>query len=141
MKSNHNVNAAYNGVTKFEPTVVYSARDVTKNKRIPFIFLAGLVGSRGWGLGLSGGVSAAGSVGSPGSSLLWSEFGMLWVVIRSGRMEECLEVFVVVIFVCVTGLLGVEVGPAGGREGGKECLSRGSSVSAYFFTITQGGGG
>ena len=53
VKSNHNVIAAYNGVIAFEPTVVYSARDVTKKKRVPFTFFAGLVGSRGWRLGSS----------------------------------------------------------------------------------------
>ena len=126
VKSNHNDNAAYNGVTMFEPTVMYSARDVTKNKRVPFIFLAGFVGSRGWGLGSSGDVSAAGSVSSPGSSLLCSEFGMLWVVIRSGRMEDCMEFLLFLLrewFVECGGW-------ARGKRGGEGALFEDSSVSA-----------
>ena len=55
MKSHPNVNAAYSGITKFESTDAYSARNVTKNERIPFIFLAGLVCSEGWMRESSGG--------------------------------------------------------------------------------------
>ena len=138
VKSNPNVNAAYNGMTKFEPTDAYSAGNVTKNERIPFIFLAGLVGSRGWRRESSGGGLAAGTVGSPGSSLLWSEFGMLCVEARSGRIGECYEDFCCFVFFLRDWLSGGVWDPEEER-GGRNAF-RGAARSRLIFSLSHKGG-
>ena len=91
IRSNRNIIAAYNGVFEFELIDVNSARDATKKKRVPFTFFVGLVGSDGWWLGSSGVPSVAELIGSVGLLSLYPKFGMLLDVVRSGRMEDCLE--------------------------------------------------
>ena len=118
---------------------------MTKNKRIPFIFLAGLVGSESWMRESSGGGLAAGTAGSPWSSLLWSGSGMLCVEALSGRAGECWGDFCCLVsflflFSLRDWLVGCGGWPSRGERGGEGMPFKGQLGLGLFFHYHARGG-